>query len=169
MPTHYKGTESQKRALNAYITLVRAADTVATKLVAQLDAHGLTMSQFGTLEALYHLGPLCQHELARKLLKSGGNMTLVINNLVKHGWARRERQSNDRRVVRVHLTPKGQRRIEDIFPQHVDAIVAAMSNLTARDQEDLRRICRKFSADGTKNPRLKNARKENTNDSNPTK
>jgi len=169
MPTHYNGTERQKRALNAYITLERAAETVATKLAAQLDAQGLTISQFGTLEALYHLGPLCQHELARKLLKSGGNMTLVINNLVKHGWVRRERQSSDRRVVRVHLTPKGRRRIENILPEHVDAIVATMSNLTAPDQVDLHRICRKFANDGMKNFRFKNARKENTNDSNPAK
>jgi MarR family transcriptional regulator, 2-MHQ and catechol-resistance regulon repressor len=144
MATHYKGSAKQKRALNAYITLVRAANTVALALAAQLDAFGLTISQFGVLEALYHLGPLCQHEIARKLLKSGGNMTLVIDNLAKQGWVRRERQPNDRRIVRVHLTPEGRRQTEKVLPEHIDAIVAALSPLTERDQEQLRKICRKF-------------------------
>src|SRR5208282_1615466 len=110
---------------------------------------GLTPSQFGTLEVLHHLGPICQNEIAKKLLKSGGNMTLVIDNLVKQGWVRRERESCDRRNVRVHLTPEGRREIMKVLPPHVDAVVAAMSNLTARDQEDLRRICRKFGQEGT--------------------
>jgi MarR family 2-MHQ and catechol resistance regulon transcriptional repressor len=168
MPTHYKGTAAEKRALNAHITLVRAANTVASKLMAQLDPHGLTISQFGTLEVLYHLGPICQNEIAKKLLKSGGNMTLVIDNLVKQGWVRRERESCDRRNVRVHLTPEGRREIMKIVPEHVDAIVAVMSNLTARDQEDLRRICRKFGQDGAKKARTKNAPRGESHDSNST-
>jgi len=144
MPTHFKGTEEQKRALNAFITLQRASDTLNSQLLTQLDFSRMTISQFGALEALFHLGPLCQHELAAKLLKSGGNMTMVINNLVKRGWARRVRQKNDRRIVRVHLTAAGRRQIEKVLPAHVSAIVAAFSVLTARDQEELRRICRKF-------------------------
>ncbi len=169
MPTHYKGTAQQKRALNAFITLQRAADTVASILTAQLDASGLTISQFGALEVLYHLGPLCQHEIARKLLKSGGNMTLVIDNLVKNGWVRRERQDDDRRLIRVHLTPAGQRQIAKVLPKHVDAIVAAFSPLTARDQEELRRICRKFGMSGTRPSQIKTERKEDTHDSNSTR
>ncbi len=48
MPTHYRGSAQGKAALDAYIKLMRAAD--------------LTVGQFGTLEALFHLGPLCQYE-----------------------------------------------------------------------------------------------------------
>src|ERR1700722_5177511 len=105
MPTHFKGCEGAIRALNAYITLTRAANTLGADLANQLESEGLTTSQFGTLEALHHLGPLCQHTIAEKLLKSGGNITLVIDNLEKHGWVRRERGKDDRRMVRVHLTP----------------------------------------------------------------
>ena len=88
MPSHYQGTESELRALNAYINLTRAVNTLDSALANELQAQGLTVSQFGTLEALYHLGPLCQHEIGDKLLKSGGNITMVIDNLEKRGWVK---------------------------------------------------------------------------------
>ena len=98
MPSHYKGSKTERRALNAYINLTRAANTLNAKLAAQLEAQGLSVSQFGALEALFHLGPLCQHEIADKLLKSGGNITMVIANLKKRGWITRKRVQNDQRT-----------------------------------------------------------------------
>jgi MarR family transcriptional regulator, 2-MHQ and catechol-resistance regulon repressor len=169
LPTHYKGSAKAVRALNAHINLERAANTVAAQLTAQLDPQGLTISQFGTLEVLYHLGPLCQNEIAQKLLRSGGNMTLVINNLEKQGWVRRVRQGDDRRLIRVHLTPKGRREIARVIPGHVNAIIKTMSPLTVRDQEDLRRICRKFGRGSTTNSRNTFSERGNKHDSNSTK
>ncbi len=46
---------------------------------------GLTESQFGVLDSLFHLGPMKQKEIGKKILKSGGNITMVINNLEKRG------------------------------------------------------------------------------------
>lgn len=144
MGTHYKGTKEEVRALNTYIKLMRAAESVTARLNPRIASYGLTVSQFGVLEALYHLGPLCQHELAKKLLKSSGNITLVIDNLEKRGFVRRRRERVDRRLVRVRLTPRGRRLIQDIFPGHVAAIVREMSALTSREQDTLARLCRKL-------------------------
>jgi MarR family transcriptional regulator, 2-MHQ and catechol-resistance regulon repressor len=144
MPTHYQGSKDTIRALNAYVNLMRASDSVAARMSAQIEESGLTLGQFGVLEVLLHLGPMCQHELGEKLLRSGGNVTLVIDNLEKHGWVRRERQKDDRRMVQVHLTPKGQRLIARVFPGHAEAVAREMSWLTAEEQETLRRICRKL-------------------------
>lgn len=144
MGTHYQGTEREVRALNAYIKLMRAADSVTSRLSPLVAAVGLTMSQFGALEALYHLGPLCQCDLADKLLKSSGNITMVIDNLERRGLVRRWREGKDRRFVTVYLTEKGRRVIGEIFPRHVAAIVEEMSTLTKAEQEMLGRLCRKL-------------------------
>ncbi len=144
MPSHYQGTESELRALNAYINLTRAVNTLDSALANELQAQGLTVSQFGTLEALYHLGPLCQHEIGDKLLKSGGNITMVIDNLEKRGWVKRRRVANDRRMLRIELTPAGRRRIAQVLPPHVAAITIAMSALSGSEQEELRALCRKL-------------------------
>lgn len=148
MPTHYQGSEEEVRALNAFVNLMRGSDSLARRLTAQLDPLGLTTGQFGVLEAIYHLGPMCQKELGEKLLRSGGNVTLVVENLAKQGLARRERQADDRRHIRIHLTPKGRALIKRAFPKHVRAVVKEMSALEPSEQEALRKICRKLGKGG---------------------
>jgi len=148
MPAHFQGDEKTVRALNAFINLERASDAVNGRLTPPLESQGLTTGQFGVLEALLHLGPLCQHELGKKLLRSGGNITLVVDNLEKHGWVRRVRQQNDRRRVQIYLTPAGRRLIARVFPAHARAIAEVMSRLTAGEQETLRRLCRKLGENG---------------------
>ena len=144
MSTRYKGTENEVRALDAYIKLVRGAEPVTSRLNALAAAAGLTLSQFGALEALFHLGPLCQRELGEKLLKSSGNITMVVDNLEKRRLVKRRRGGEDRRFVTVHLTEQGRRLITSIFPRHVSAIVGEMSSLTKREQEEIGRLCRKL-------------------------
>jgi MarR family 2-MHQ and catechol resistance regulon transcriptional repressor len=104
----------------------------------------LTITQFGVLEVLYHLGSLSQKQIGAKLLKSGGNMTLVIDNLVKHGYVQRRRCEEDRRVTFVDLTPAGRAKLEAVLPVHVAAIVEEMSILSAGEQVELGRLLRKL-------------------------
>ena len=101
MPTHYRGRPDEVAALDAYIKLMRAADSVTARLEPVMASAGLTLGQFGTLEALLHLGPLCQRDLGRKLLRSDGNITVVVNNLAHRGLVRRVRRRDDRRFVTV--------------------------------------------------------------------
>jgi MarR family 2-MHQ and catechol resistance regulon transcriptional repressor len=164
MPTHFEGCEGMVRALNAYINLVRASDSVISKLTVHLESEGVTTGQFAVLEALFHLGPMCQHALAEKLLRSGGNMTLVVDNLQKRGWAKRVRSEKDRRMVQIHLTPKGKRLIARIFPEHAKAIARVMNELTPAEQEELRRIARKLGR-GAEELCAKRFKKETHNDS----
>lgn len=144
MGTHYQGTPEEVRALDVYIKLARAADVVTQRINHHLKADGLTVSQFGVLEALYHLGPLCQTDLAGKILKSTGNLTLVIDNLERSGLVERQRDTVDRRFVSVHLTPAGHELISRIFQPHVAGVVETMSALTADEQEELAALCRKL-------------------------
>lgn len=141
--TRYKGTKDEVRALNAYIKLMRASESVSARIHGHLVDAGLTMSQFGVMEALYHLGPLSQGELAKKILKSSGNMTMIIDNLEKRGLVKRERKAEDRRFYAVQLTAEGDRLIGSIFPRHAAKIIEEMNVLTGTEQEELSRLCRK--------------------------
>jgi MarR family 2-MHQ and catechol resistance regulon transcriptional repressor len=142
MPTRYQGTETEKRALNAYITLMRASDACTVALQRELAERRLSTIQLGVLEALLHLGPLCQGDLARKLLRTGASTTSVVAGLEERGLVVRQRTEEDRRFVRVALTGKGRKLIEDVLPGHVQAIGRVMGALTAAEQEELRRLCR---------------------------
>ena len=144
MGTRFQGTKEEVRALNAFIALSRAADSVTAKTQAAISAAGLTESQFGVLEALYHLGPLCAADLAGKVLRSRGNLTLVISNLEKGGLAERTTRAEDRRYRTVELTAKGRKLVRSIMPGHVRLIAATLAALEPAEQERLRELCRKL-------------------------
>jgi len=144
MPTHYKGTDEQINTLNAFIKLMRASETVNNRLSRKLAKANLTVSQFGVLEALYHLGPQNQKRLGEKILKSGGNITLVIDNLVKNNLVVRNQNPLDRRAVIIDLTKEGKKYIKKIFPQHLKSIIEEFSVLSEKDKKDLARICKKL-------------------------
>ena len=130
-------------ALNAFIKLQRAAESVSTRVHDALPDK-MTVTQFGVLEALYHIGPLCQGELAEKLLRSGGNLTLVVDNLEKAGLVTRERDPADRRFVVVKLTETGTETISALFPKIVANVVREMGALSSTELLDLSRLCKKI-------------------------
>ena len=144
MGTHHDGTEEEVRALDAFIKLTRASETLNGRLNAELLREDLTVSQFGTLEALFHLGPLCQKDIAGKLLKSGGNITLVVDNLEKRGLVERRRDGRDRRFVTVRLTDAGRALVARVFPAHKARIVEAMTTLSAQQQRQLAALCKQL-------------------------
>jgi MarR family transcriptional regulator, 2-MHQ and catechol-resistance regulon repressor len=161
MPTHYKGSKDVVRALNVYINLARASDSILGRLSLHSEAHGLTLGQFGILESLLHLGPMCQVDIGKKLLRSGGNITTVLDNLERRNLVCRERQKGDRRKILVRLTASGRRLIADYFPSHAEAIAKEMMRLSPKEQEQLRRLCRKL---GRGSAAQVLANKENNND-----
>ncbi|MDB6169091.1 MAG: mhqR [Verrucomicrobia bacterium] len=142
MGTHYRGTKAEIDALNAYIKLMRAAESVTSRAHIVLPKE-ITLSQFGVLEALLHRGPLYQTELADKLLKSGGNLTLIVDNLEKAGLVSRERDEDDRRFIRVSLTEKGRAFIADLFPRIAASIAQEFSALSSAEQFTLGWLCKK--------------------------
>jgi MarR family transcriptional regulator, 2-MHQ and catechol-resistance regulon repressor len=130
--------------LAVFVKLMRAADTVASNAHRHLQSQGLTPSQFGVLEALLHLGPLHQRQIGRKILKSHGNVSTVLDNLEKQGWVVRRRQTEDRRFVTVDLSESGRALISRLFPNHAAAIAEELSVLSTEEQLELARLCRKL-------------------------
>ena len=145
-PSRYRNDRAKRLALSTYLKLTRASEGLWNRLAPGLLREDLTTSQFGVLEALYHLGPMHQCDLGRRILKSSGNMTLVIGNLEKRGLVRRERSVEDRRFIQVHLTDRGERLIRRVFPGHAAAITRELAVLTQEEQRALAHLCRKLGA-----------------------
>jgi MarR family transcriptional regulator, 2-MHQ and catechol-resistance regulon repressor len=118
MQGHIPITEEQRLTLDVYVKLMRAESRVTAKMHRHLSNWKLTASQFGVLEALLHLGSMSQQALGKKILKSGGNITMVVDNLEKRRLVTRETDPGDRRRTRINLTPKGNAIIREIFPKH---------------------------------------------------
>jgi MarR family 2-MHQ and catechol resistance regulon transcriptional repressor len=144
MGKNFKGTPREERALSAYVKLARAANAALVYARASFDDSGLTPSQFAVLEALFHVGPLCLGDLARRILTSGGNLTLVVDNLEKRGLVKRQQQNPDKRFVLATITPAGRTLIAKIFPDHSRRIAEIMGRLNSAEQQQLGDLCRKL-------------------------
>jgi len=141
---HYTGNKKTAQALDVFVKLTRASNSVSAATNSLITEAGLTTSQFAVLEVLYHAGPLCLTEIAHKILTTGGNLTLVVNNLEKRGLVQRKQSDNDRRFFSLHLTPKGKNLIAEIFPKQAAEITRVIAALSAEEQEELARLCKKF-------------------------
>lgn len=144
MGTHYQGSTKERLALDTFIKLLRATDSLSKRIDAYDILGDLHGPQFGTLEMLYHLGPVNQTEIGQKLLTSKSNVVGVIDRLEAKGLVERQRCTEDRRRIYVHLTAAGHEVIERLLPNHVAAICAEMGRLTADEQWELGRLCRKL-------------------------
>ncbi len=144
MKKSHLSSEKEILALSTYVKLMRAAESITNRIHKHLASVDLTHSQFAVLEALHHLGPLYQREIGQKLLRSSGNITMVIDNLEKRGYVIRERKKEDRRFIMVRLTDDGHALISNLFPIHAEKITHEMSALSGKEQQTLAQLCKKL-------------------------
>lgn len=140
----YTDSEKHLLALNTFVKLIRCTNSVNRDVHSHFLGE-LTISQFGILEALFHLGPMPQKDLASKILKSPGNITTIINNLEKNGLVTRAANEKDRRFCTIELTAAGRAAIERIFPVHADSVLRRMSVLSEEELRYLGKLLFKLS------------------------
>ena len=139
----------QRLALVTYVKLMRAANGARNCASRSLTNSGVTLTQFAVLEALYHLGPMSLTDIARKVLTTGGNLTMVARNLERDGLVTRQLSPQDKRVQILVLTAKGKSLMRHLFPQHAAAIAQFLSVLKDDEQEQLGDLCRKLGRQET--------------------
>jgi MarR family 2-MHQ and catechol resistance regulon transcriptional repressor len=149
MGSRYRGAEREERALDAFVKLMRASDAVVRRLTEGLEGQALTHAQIPVLEALYFVGPMCQADLGRKLLRSASNVTGMVDALEERGLVARTRRTEDRRVIDVSLTDAGRDLIERVFPLHARNVADAFAGLTADEQATLAALCKKLGLSAT--------------------
>lgn len=104
-------------AREAYLALLLAHERLASEFAELFKRHGLTMAQFNVLRILVQgpaQGLACQ-EVGEQLLNRVPDVTRLFDRMEKAGLVKRERCSQDRRVVRARLTPKGRRTCEGCY------------------------------------------------------
>jgi MarR family transcriptional regulator, 2-MHQ and catechol-resistance regulon repressor len=121
-------------ALKLFVVLSRAADALRAHAEADIEAHGLTFTEFGILEALYHKGRMLLGDVQRRILVSSGGITFLVDKLEKRGLVRRALCETDRRARYAELTDEGQALIARIFPAHAEVIRRATAGLGLADQ-----------------------------------
>lgn len=139
------------RALKLFVVLQRSAAAVGERIRAGAELHGLTPTEFGILEVLYHKGPLLLGDVQKKILLSSGGVTYTIDRLAEKGLVERRECPTDRRARYAALTSQGEALIGKVFPIHAETIETTMAALSAREQDDVIKLLRKLGLSAASN------------------
>jgi DNA-binding MarR family transcriptional regulator len=86
---------------------------------AVADALGLNRTDMRCLDVLQREGPVTAGHLAEATGLTTGAMTVALDRLERAGYARRARDSSDRRRVLVEITPELQGRTGEFYGEHM--------------------------------------------------
>lgn len=144
MGTHYKETEKEILVLNSFIKLVRAYESISSQLYLLFKKEGLTESQFYALDALYHHKKVSQKELSKKIWRSEGNVTMVVNNLAKQKLIEKKQSKDDKRIYIIKLTSYGIDLYKKVFPKFLQTITMLFEEITVEEHKEFQKVCIKI-------------------------
>ncbi|MBA2077058.1 MAG: MarR family transcriptional regulator [Rhodanobacter sp. 68-29] len=126
-----------RETLGVLLGLVRTE--IVRAMEAEIAAKGLELrfTQFLILKRLGKLGPMSATELARAVELDGGAMTRQLDQLEQRGYLRRCPHEQDRRALRIELTPAGDALWRQLTDCNDRVLKAAQHSLNATERKQL--------------------------------
>ena len=135
--------------VHVWLVLTKAFHALAA--LAEESLHlsraGLGDSDFRVLEVLLHKGPLPVNTIGPKVWLTPGSISVAVDRLEKTALVKRK-NTEDRRVRLVELTPKGRALITKIFRDHAAAMEQAAGVLSKEERRMLLRLLKKLGKGG---------------------
>ena len=138
---------SEKTRIDApglWLVLLRTYRALSHIAERSISATGLGLTDFATLEALLHKGPLTIGEIQSKVPLALGSMTAVVDRLERRGLILRTPSPTDRRAKVLKLSPKGRAAVQSAFLRHAADLEAAVAVLTHREKRQIRALLKKL-------------------------
>lgn len=127
--------------IEAILNLLRTADRFQNRFGRLFREHGLTVSQYNVLRILRGEGkPMPSLEIASRMVQVVPAITGLIDRLEKQELVRRERCTEDRRVVYVELTDKAGELLKQIDEPDVALHKHLIGHLTRKELKELSRL-----------------------------
>ena len=124
-------------AAKLWIVLSRCHHALQQLVERDIASLGLCLSDFTTLEALLHKGPLTISEIQEKVLLASGSMTAAVDRLENRGLVVRKPVANDRRARLLELTPEGRELISKVFAEHARHLEEAAGALDESEKHQM--------------------------------
>ena len=92
-----------------FIAILKAADTLFNQAEQLMKASGLTAGQYNVLRILRGAGPegLPCNQISERMISRDPDMTRMLDRIEARELITRERQKEDRRVVKARITDEG--------------------------------------------------------------
>ncbi len=121
--------EIRQRLNEVLVKLFRNINSIEEQAIKTEEYRDMTANDMHVIEAIGMRDPRNMSAVAKSLGVTTGTLTISVNSLVKKGYVERIRSEEDRRVVLVSLSPKGEKAYlqhEAFHKEMIDAVVARM-------------------------------------------
>ena len=141
--TGQKVRDDARASLRTWLRLLACTNLVEREVRGRLrDRFDTTLPRFDVLAQLDSAAresgtDLTMSDLSRRLMVTNGNLTSLVERLVREGLVRRETLATDRRTQIVRLTPAGKRSLDAMTPEHQGWIDSLFAELTPGERTRL--------------------------------
>ncbi len=141
--------------IREFIAAIRASQTATDMFDHSVaDYVGLDRTAYRCLDILDQEGPMTAGRLAERARLSPGAMTALLDRLEKRGFARRTRDTKDRRRVLVEVTPELRQMAAQLYGtpdegahalaaytnEQLEFLISFLRGNTAYQEERMRRL-----------------------------
>ena len=132
-----------KNDLKTITILFRTVDAITEVIKNDMKKHQLNVTEFGTLEVLYHKGTLPVQKIIDKVLIANSSMSYVLTKLVEKELVTKEYCPTDKRSYHVSITKKGKALMDQIYPIHLKSLREKLDVLTDAEEKELQELLKK--------------------------
>lgn len=123
--------------VSLWLGLLKAHGLILRRIRGRVP-EDLTLPQFDVLAQLERSQGMTPSELTRELLVTAGNVTGIVDRLVRRGLVDRQRVPEDGRTRRLVLTPRGQDLVARAIPKHRRELAWQMAKISLPELKRLR-------------------------------
>jgi len=128
-----------------FLVLMQTSKAIHERIKEEMTKSSLSITEFSVLEVLYQKGKQTIQQIGNCILISSGSMTYVIDKLEQRGLLCRNACPDDRRVIHVTLTDKGNKLMKEIMPKYHELVDDMFDSLISDEAETLVHLLKKVS------------------------
>jgi DNA-binding MarR family transcriptional regulator len=147
-PSSHKNSDAHTEA-GLFVAFMQIADSFGAQAEEVVKTAGLTAAQYNVLRILRGAGRagLACREIGERMISRDPDITRLLDRMEKRNLITRERQSDDRRVVKTYVTPEGlellktldrpvsalhKRQFQGIFPAKLKALASLLEEIRSQ-------------------------------------
>ena len=104
------------------------------------DELGISRQQFEVLCIVYEKGMITMGELCREISSACSTATDLADKLERAGYVERVREKRDRRVVRLHILPEGEKLVKVAHEKRVALLNEVLESFVSSRESQLEAI-----------------------------
>lgn len=133
----HDGALGDRSSVRVWLRLLSCTMAIEKEVQRRFADRGMTLPRFDVLAALDRHGEMNMGALSQSLLVSNGNVTQLVQKLIRDGLVEMHKPPQDRRASIVRLTPEGRHLFSRLARSHQDWIDQLLGGLDFTQRERL--------------------------------